>query len=631
MVLPLLRGGWPTNRSPLFVRLPLLRLAAAAASAVLSPSAAAAFLRRADGAAPLRLFRLLLRRLPVFLRPAAGAPRTGWPSNRRRLLIRLLLLRRAAAAVPAVLFPSAAAAFLSCAGGAAPVRLLRVPLPVFVRPDARALLKRHLRMTPSLLMDVTLLLPVIMRWILLCFLVLFRPVVVERSGWASVPSCQKVFCLPSFLCFIPPSFSCFGRTSVFGQVYFLAERHYNSLFAFTSMGADIDKTINSGGAPYVFKMSGSVFHRMGSLLPHGDESPKFAQLYMIDSADQLQRRLDLFGQEDVAGETGSTETADPLIVRELTDMLNQHNHLLEQFRYLSACEACWRMFGYDIQGRQPSVERLVVHLPGMNRVIFHEDTPLGSLVDNSFRYKTMLTEWFVANQRHVDARALTYLDFPTGWVWDASNKWVLDVGNGDVPSTSIDGDDSGSWIPIPDDLLLRLPSSNVHAAIESVYDSFFFNYSSPEYLAERAIMCPTNAVVDEINDSVFQRVPGCSRRYLSCDSISKSTDHVSEADLLYPPEFLHSVTINNFPHHELNLKVGVPVMLLRNINQSLGLCNGTRLLVVRLGERVLEGEIISGSHKGRRVCIPRIVLNSVDSKWPFTLRRCQSLFGYAIA
>ncbi|KAM0905470.1 hypothetical protein ACQ4PT_017379 [Festuca glaucescens] len=203
------------------------------------------------------------------------------------------------------------------------------------------------------------------------------------------------------------------------------------------------------------------------------------------------------------------------------------------------------------------------------------------------------------------------------------SQWVLDTGNGDVPGTAKDGEDSGSWVSIPDDLLLRPSSSNMDAAIESVYDSFFFNYSSADYLAERAIMCPTNTVVDEINDSVFNRVPGCSRKYLSCDSISKSTDHVAEADLLYPPEFLHSVTINNFPHHEIDLKVGVPVMLLRNINQSLGLCNGTRLLVVHLGERVLEGEIITGSHKGRRVCIPRIVLNSVDSKWPFTLCRCQ--------
>jgi hypothetical protein len=80
------------------------------------------------------------------------------------------------------------------------------------------------------------------------------------------------------------------------------------------------------------------------------------------------------------------------------------------------------MFGYDIQGRQPSVERLVVHLPGMNRVIFHEDDPLVSLVENSLRYKTMLTEWFAANQNHLDARSLTYLDFPTSWVWDAPNR-----------------------------------------------------------------------------------------------------------------------------------------------------------------------------------------------------------------
>ncbi|KAM0867488.1 hypothetical protein ACQ4PT_041967 [Festuca glaucescens] len=153
-------------------------------------------------------------------------------------------------------------------------------------------------------------------------------------------------------------------------------------------------------------------------------------------------------------------------------------------------------------------------------------------------------------------------------------QWVLDVGNSDIPGYANDGEDSGSWITIPDDLVLHPASCNADVAIQSVYDSLFFNYASADYLAQRAIMCPTNTVVDEINDSVFERVSGCSRRYLSCDSISKSTDHVSDADLLYPPEFCHSVTINNVPQHELNLKVGVPVMLLKNTNQSLGLCNG---------------------------------------------------------
>jgi hypothetical protein len=80
------------------------------------------------------------------------------------------------------------------------------------------------------------------------------------------------------------------------------------------------------------------------------------------------------------------------------------------------------MFSYDIHSRQPSVERLVVHLPGMNRVIFHENQPLASLVDMSLFHKTMLTEWFVANENYPEARDLTYLDFPTGLVWNASQK-----------------------------------------------------------------------------------------------------------------------------------------------------------------------------------------------------------------
>jgi hypothetical protein len=94
-------------------------------------------------------------------------------------------------------------------------------------------------------------------------------------------------------------------------------------------------------------------------------------------------------------------------------------------------------------------------------------------------------------------------------------QWILDVGNGNIPRNARDGEDSGSWITIPDDLILRPTSSNVDAAIESVYDSFFFNYLSAQYLANCAIMCPTNTVVDEINDAIFTRVPGCSRRYLS--------------------------------------------------------------------------------------------------------------------
>lgn len=67
-------------------------------------------------------------------------------------------------------------------------------------------------------------------------------------------------------------------------------------------------------------------------------------------------------------------------------------------RYLSACEAFWRLFAYNIHGRQPSVERLVVHIPNMNRVIFAETDNLGNVLDDPSAAKTMLTEWFAATK-----------------------------------------------------------------------------------------------------------------------------------------------------------------------------------------------------------------------------------------
>lgn len=44
-------------------------------------------------------------------------------------------------------------------------------------------------------------------------------------------------------------------------------RIYNSMFAFTSMGGNIDHDINKTNNPYIFKMSGQIYHAIYSLLP----------------------------------------------------------------------------------------------------------------------------------------------------------------------------------------------------------------------------------------------------------------------------------------------------------------------------------------------------------------------------
>lgn len=106
------------------------------------------------------------------------------------------------------------------------------------------------------------------------------------------------------------------------------------------------------------------------------------------------------------------------------------------------------------------------------------------------------------------------------------------------------------------------------------------------------------------------------RIYNSVDSV-KDEEHA----MLYPVEFLHSLTPAGLPPHELRLKPGAPIMLLRNINS--GLANGTRLVVERLSERVIVAKIASGINAGKSVFIPRFTMMPSDQDLPFELQRRQ--------
>nr|XP_043618603.1 ATP-dependent DNA helicase PIF1-like [Erigeron canadensis] len=92
----------------------------------------------------------------------------------------------------------------------------------------------------------------------------------------------------------------------------------------------------------------------------------------------------------------------------------------------------------------------------------------------------------------------------------------------------------------------------------------------------------------------------------------------------YPIEFLNSLNVSGLPPHCLRLKVGCPVILLRNIDPSDGLCNGTRLICKGFQRNVIDAEIAVGQHAGKRVFLPRISLcPSEDDMFPFKLKRKQ--------
>ena len=71
-------------------------------------------------------------------------------------------------------------------------------------------------------------------------------------------------------------------------------RLYNSMFSFTSIGGKIDTSMNNGSAPPQFILNGQNYHRIGSLLPERGSKPKFAQLYIYDTENELSNRLKHF-------------------------------------------------------------------------------------------------------------------------------------------------------------------------------------------------------------------------------------------------------------------------------------------------------------------------------------------------
>jgi hypothetical protein len=202
-------------------------------------------------------------------------------------------------------------------------------------------------------------------------------------------------------------------------------------------------------------------------------------------------------------------------------------------------------------------------------------------------------------------------------------SWLLDLGDGKLPATKHENDEEETWIRIPNDLLLFTEKPKIPALVNIIYPDFKQNYLNASYLKERAILTTTNEIVDDINSYILTLVPGEVKEYYSADSISKCFETCNDANILYPIEYLNSLNANNFPQHNLTLKIGVPIMLLRNINQTIGLCNGTRMIVTNLGDNVIEALIITGSNIGHKVLIPRINLTTRGSKWPFVLNRRQ--------
>jgi hypothetical protein len=240
--------------------------------------------------------------------------------------------------------------------------------------------------------------------------------------------------------------------------------------------------------------------------------------------------------------------------------------------------------------------------------------PRGTIVDSILKKNTVIWERVLVHHLTVNERARQRgLDIEYA-------AFVLSVGNGLCPTfdqyltTTSSGRDP-EMIRIPDDIVFPYNSEipereNLHRLIGCIFPS----------LKEKAthnnvcILTPKNSVVDRINDIAIGEMIGEQQVFLSADSSDNK---------LYSTEFLNKLTPSGVPPHRLVLKVGAPVMLLRNIAPHRGLCNGTRLIVKEIYTKYVKCELLTGPRAGEHEIIFRITFIPDDMAIGFQMKRVQ--------
>ena len=185
---------------------------------------------------------------------------------------------------------------------------------------------------------------------------------------------------------------------------------------------------------------------------------------------------------------------------------------------------------------------------------------------------------------------------------------LLNLGDGKIAA-----DPANGLISFPNDFC------NIVDSMETLKTKVFPDirryYNNHKWLRERAILAPKNNTVNSINLQIQQQLPGQEVSYKSIDTVV-DIDHAVQ----YPTEFLNSLEPPGMPTHNLLLKIGSPIMLLRNLDAP-KLCNGTRLSVKSLMPHVIEATILTGCSKGEDVFLPRIPM--IPSDMPFEFKRLQ--------
>ncbi|XP_072084629.1 uncharacterized protein [Arachis hypogaea] len=207
-------------------------------------------------------------------------------------------------------------------------------------------------------------------------------------------------------------------------------------------------------------------------------------------------------------------------------------------------------------------------------------------------------------------------------------KWLLKIGDGLAGNTT----DSESIVHIPSNILVKNFETALDDLIDFIYPDMLSNLFVENYFKDRTILAPTLDCVIDVNDKMTVGLPGQERVYLSSGFVCAEEKNIKFELDAFSPEILNGINCSGLPPHKLVVKVGAPVMLLRNIDQTNGLCNGTRMQVRRMRNYVIECKTLTGNKVGSIVLILRLnlILNNEILPVRFQRRQFPIIMSFAM-
>ena len=201
--------------------------------------------------------------------------------------------------------------------------------------------------------------------------------------------------------------------------------------------------------------------------------------------------------------------------------------------------------------------------------------------------------------------------------------WLLDVGRG----TTVDANTGSGCISIPHNMIC----TDRDDLIRSLYGMLqHTSFPAPEYFYSRVLLMPLNDDVCKLNAHILRLFPGDVRTFPSADTqvIERGAEHSAN---VVPVECLNSLNVSGLPIANLELKQGCPIILLRNLDNKRGLCNGTRATITHMSNRVLQVRLLGGDHDGDIAFIPRITLSPSIHGVQFTVHLKRRQFPVQLA